>query len=91
MSIFQRTDKAYGESCEKQLQLSNEDERFWWDAFSGLLSTAMAKAGYAEHLQTKFLGVYRQILPALGPRPSANGRPCRYSPVGYDSTPLELS
>jgi hypothetical protein len=58
MSIFQRTDKAYGESCENQLQLSNEDERFWWDAFSGLLSTAMAKAGYAEHLQTKFLGVY---------------------------------
>ncbi len=91
MSIFQQADKAHVEFCENQLQLSNEDEKFWWDAISGLLSTAMAKAGYPENLQTKFLSVYRQTLPAIGPRPFANGKPQRYSPVGYDKTPFELS
>ncbi|KAK0609957.1 tryptophan dimethylallyltransferase-domain-containing protein [Bombardia bombarda] len=69
----------------------DDNERFWWDVFSGLLSIALTQAGYPEPLRTTFLRLYQQVLPLLGPRPFATGEPQHFSPFGYDSTPIEIS
>lgn len=90
MSIFHRESRAL-DSLRSTFHCTNDDEKFWWDACSGMLAVLLAKSGYDEELQTKFLQSYRKVIPVLGPRPLANGQALRFSALSSDSTPILFS
>jgi DMATS type aromatic prenyltransferase len=56
------------QALSQVLKLSNEDEARWWHSTACLFSRLLISSNYDEHIQYKFLALYREhVLPALGP------------------------
>jgi DMATS type aromatic prenyltransferase len=90
LSLFRRKNKVL-EKLRKVLDLSDQEQKFWWTISSGILAVLLEKCCYDDNLQLKFLLLLHQILPAFGPRPTEQGDCIRWSPLTLDSTPIDFS
>src|SRR5271154_5048750 len=62
------------------------DAYFWFEVISGSLSTLLRKCKYPPLLEARFLGLFEQIAPQLGP-----AFPSTRKKLSADGTPIDLS
>lgn len=79
------------DQADEAIQIHNEDEVFWWNAFGQSLGTLLKTSRYSDKEQVYYLRWFQQwITGSFGPRP-VDGKPHYASSFTYDGSPMEYS